>query len=389
MNRIEWAVYKDYSIVWCTKGKQRMKKLAPLFIVALVVVGSISGYTFFASRSPSSQSKETTSETTSTSSAEKSAISQSVPESTSTIQKSTNLSTETGNDEEPEEQVKPAMDAYLSSEEALTAVMKGAKDYDDSILEQFTLPDPSCAWCSEFYSSVRDLALNQNTPQEQRAYLAEILAISGRTENVQALIEAIKNAPSSETADLYAEALELTLGKDDVVNILGEQMSSQNETLREASVAAVTNQGTKTAAELLVKDLKEKGDPDAYYAHGIGAGEAIPDEEAIPVYQELVRERIPGSHLGVKALLNAGTPGVRAVFDELENSPNPEADLALLKDASDHINIEDETLELANQKLAENRNAASVKLAQIIREQGQNAEQAEEGEPEDLATLPQ
>ena len=366
-----------------------MKKLAPLFIVALVVVGSIGGYTLFSSRSPSPQNKETSSASTSISPSEQSKTSEAVPKSSASLQQNTGSPTDTGNDEEPEEQVKPATEAYLSSEEALTAVMKGAKDYDDSILEQFTLPDPNCAWCSEFYSSVRDLALNQNTPQEQRAYLAEILAISGRVENVQSLIEAIKNAPSSDTADLYAEALELSLGKDDIVNLLGEQMSAQNDTLREASVAAVTNQGSKTAAELLVKDLKEKGDPDAYYAHGIGAGEAIPDEEAIPVYQELVRERIPGSHLGVKALLNAGTPGVRAVFDELENSPNPEADLALLKDASDHINIEEETLELANQKLADNRNSASVKLAQIIREQGQNAEQADEGEADDLATLPQ
>lgn len=363
-----------------------MKKLAPLFIVALIVVGSIGGYTFFASKSHSPQSNETSASSSAT---QQSKTSESVPKSASNLQQKSSSPTDTGNDEEAEEQVKPATEAYLSSEEALTAVLKGAKDYDDSVLEQFTLPDPSCSWCSEFYSSVRDLTTNQNTPQEQRAYLAEILAISGRVENVQTLVEAIKNAPSTDSADLYAEALELTLGKDDVVTLLGEQMSSQNDTLREASVAAVTNQGTKTAAELLVKDLKEKGDPDAYYAHGIGVGEAIPDEEAIPVYQELVRERVPGSHLGVKALLNAGTPGVRAVFDELDNSQNPEADIALLKDAQDHVNIEDESIELANQKLAENKNPASVKLAQMIREQGQNAEQAAEGESDDLATLPQ
>ena len=88
--------------------------------------------------------------------------------------------------------------------------------------------------------------------------------------------------------------------------------------------------------------------------------------------------------MGVKALLNAGLPGLRVLFDELENSPNSEADLALLKDAGDHINIDDESVELANQKLAENRNAASVRLAQLYREQSQNAEQAAEGEPADL-----
>ena len=362
-----------------------MKKISPLLIVILIVVISFGGYTFLASRSSVPQSSSTTTNSSTTTPSTSAKTSEVVPRSSSSLQQtSIQPPTDTGNDEEPEEQVKPAVEAYQSSEEALAAALKGAKDYDDSILEQFTLPDPNCSWCTEFYSSVRDLAMNQNTPQEQRAYLAELLAISGRPENVQALIDAVKNAPSNDTADLYAEALELSLGRDDIVLILGEQMNAQSDTLREASVAAVTNQGTKLAAELLVKDLKEKGDPDAHYAHGIGIGEAIPEEEAIPVYQELVRERLPGSHLGVKALLNAGLPGLRVLFDELENSPNSEADLALLKDAGDHINIDDESVELANQKLAENRNAASVRLAQLYREQSQNAEQAAEGEPADL-----
>lgn len=366
-----------------------MKKISPLIIVVVVVVASIGGYTIFASRAPSPQTSSTTNPSTSDEStnASQSATTPSeiVPRSNVALQpQDPQTTTNTGNDEEPDEQVKPATDAYASSEEALAAVLKGAKDYDDSILEQFTLPDPNCSWCSEFYSSVRDLAMNQNTPQEQRAYLAEILAISGRPDNVQALIDAVKNAPSNDTADLYAEALELTLGKDDVVQIIGEQMSAQNETLREASVAAVTNQGTRLAAEMLVKDLKEKGDPDGYYAHGIGIGEVIPEEEALPVYQELVRERVPGSHLGVKALLNAGLPGLRILFDEFDNSPNPEADVALLKDAGDHINIDDESVELANQQLAKNGSAASNRLAQMYHDQSQNAEQGAEGEAADL-----
>jgi len=367
-----------------------MKKISPLLIVALIVIVSLGGYTFMASRSskaPPTASTTSSSSTSTTSSQTSEVI---VPRTNSSTQQvSINAPTDTGNDEEPEEQVKPATEVYSSSEEALAAVLKGAKDYDDSILEQFTLPDPNCSWCSEFYSSVRDLATNQNTPQEQRAYLAELLAISGRTENVQALIEAVKNAPSNDTADLYAEALELSLGREDVVTLLGEQMASQNDTLREASVAAVTNQGTKLAADLLIKDAKEKGDPDLYYAQGIGIGEVIPDEEAIPAYQEFVRERVPGSHLGVKALLNAGLPGAQAVFEELENSPNPEADKALLRDAADHINIDDEMVALADRKLAENNNPNSVELARMIREQSQNAEQAPEGEGEDIGNISQ
>jgi hypothetical protein len=361
-----------------------MKKLSPLLIVVLVIVASVAAYTFFGSRTTPSTSTETTNTASTNLSPLANQKTEAVSRAAMNIQQNTGNAPVTGNDEEPEEQIKPAPEAYASAEEALAAVLKGAKDYDDSILEQFTLPDPNCSWCAEFYTSVRDLAINANTPQEQRAYLAELLAISGRTENVEALIEAVKNAPSNDSADLYAEALELSLGREDVVTMLGEQMNSTNDTLREASVAAVTNQGTKQAAELLIKDAKEKGDPDLYYAQGIGIGEVIPDEDAIPVYQDFVRERVPGSHLGVKALLNAGLPGVQAVFEELENSPNPEADKALLKDVGDHINIDDESVALADRKLAENNNPNSVELARMIREQSQNAEQVPEGEGEDL-----
>ncbi len=366
-----------------------MKKLSPLLIVVLVIVASVAAYTFFGSRTTPPTSTDTASTTSTNPSPQSNPKSETVARTSMNIQQNNDTAPITGNDQEPEEQIKPAPEAYASAEEALAAVLKGAKDYDDSILEQFTLPDPNCAWCAEFYTSVRDLANNQNTPQEQRAYLAELLAISGRTENVQALIDAVKNAPSNDSADLYAEALELSLGREDVVTLLGEQMGSSNDTLREASVAAVTNQGTKLAAELLIKDVKERGDPDLYYAQGIGIGEVIPDEEAIPVYQEFVRERLPGSHLGVKALLNAGLPGVQAVFEELENSQNPEADKILLKDVGDHINIDDESVAFADRKLAENNNPNSVELARLMREQSQNAEQVPEGEGEDFGDLPQ
>lgn len=365
-----------------------MKKLAPLLVVVVAIVGA---YFFFVSGTqptPQSQqtasSSSTSSDTTSTTNTSGSTTGSS---SQVSIQEPATTDVESSNNEEAEEQVKPAMEAYASSEEALAAVLKGSKDYDDSILEQFTLPDPNCSWCPEFYASVRDLSLNPNTPQEQRAYLAEILAISGRLDNVQALTEAIKSAPSGEAADLYAEALELALGRDDITNYLGEQMSSTNDTLREASVAAVTNQGTKTAAELLIKNLKERGDPEGYYSIGIGLGEFIPDEEAMPVIQDLVRERGDGAALGVKALLNAGLPGVRAVFDELENSSNGDADQSLIKGASDHINIEDGIIPLANDVIARNRSPQAVAFARQIIELSQSNDQQEGSDGEEFSTL--
>jgi hypothetical protein len=296
-----------------------------------------------------------------------------------------------GTTEEEEEQIKPAADAYPSAEEALAAVLKGSKDYDDSILEQFTTPDQSCTWCPEFYSSVRDLATNPNTPQEQRSYLAEILAISGRLENVQLLAESIKGAQSNDAKDLYAEALELSMGKDDVTQFLGEQMNTTDDTLREASVAALTNQGTKTAAELLINNLREKGDTHGYYALGMGLGEFIPDEEAIPVVQDYVHSRGPDADQGVKALLNAGLPGVRAVFDELEHSTNPEADAPLIKGALDHINMEDGLVELANEVVARNQNPTAVNLGKQVLEASKEVEETEAspGDGEQNQSLPE
>jgi len=365
-----------------------MKKLAPIVIVVLLLIGA---YAFLA---PKNDSPQTNSSTSAEGSEESSQTTNSSTQSLSRTTVTLPNNAAPGGDsnsggEESEEQIKPAAEAYTSAEEALAAVLKGSKDYDDSILEQFTLPDPNCSWCAEFYASARDLTTNPNTPQEQRAYLAEILAISGRLENIEALAESIKNAPSNEAADLYAEALELTLGKEDVTTFLGDQMNSTNDNLREASVAAVTNQGTKQAAELLIKNLKERGDPDGYYSIGIGLGEFIPDEEALPVVQDLVRERGPEAGLGVKSLLNAGMPGVRALFDELEHSSNVEGDKALLKGAGDHINIEDDILELANQKIAENRNANTVELARMIKELAQTAEQPTDGDQEELQSLAQ
>lgn len=266
-------------------------------------------------------------------------------------------------------QLKPAGEAYTSADDAMAAVLNGSKDYDDAILEQFTLPGPECSWCPQFYTSAREKVSDPSTPQEQRAYLAEILAISGKIENVQALAESIKGAQSNDEADLYAEALELALGDSEVVKYLGDQMVSPNDTLREASVAAITNQGSVQAVELLSKHVKDRGDPDGYYANGIGPAELIPEEEALPQVQELIHERNEYSHLWVKSALNAGMPGLRIVIAELETSSNPEADKALLKDAMDHINLEDGLQEYANEIISRNKSQSAVDLATKIKEE--------------------
>lgn len=361
-----------------------MKKLVPL----LVIIVAVGGYYY--TQGPQTSTPPSASSVPSTTSSGGGDKPASFASNSLSTQNSAALNSGANIPQEEQEiAIRPLTEAYTSADDALAAVLKGSKDYDDSILEQFNLPDENCSWCPEFYSSVRGLITDPQTPQEQRSYLAEILAISGRTENVQSLIDAIKGAPSNEAADLYAEALELALGKDDITTLLGEQMNASNDTLREASVAALTNQGTRLAAELLVKDLKEKGDPDTYYSQGIGPGEFIPDEDALPVFQELVRERGVGAAIGVKALLNAGLPGVRMVFDELENSSSVDADAALLRGAEDHVNIEDGLLELTKGVIDRNRNPNAVQFAKRVEQLVQSADEPEdEGEePEQLQTL--
>jgi len=92
-------------------------------------------------------------------------------------------------------------------------------------------------------------------------------------------------------------------------------MESTNETIQEASIAAVTNQGTRLAAELLYNQTQKAGDPDGYYSRGIGLGEFIPDPDAIPYLQELVKKQDQYSPLAVKALINSGTDGLRLVLN--------------------------------------------------------------------------
>jgi hypothetical protein len=129
----------------------------------------------------------------------------------------------------------------------------------------------------------------------------------------------------------------------------------------------------------------QRGDPDGYYASGIGIGEFIPSEEAVPLFQEMVQKRDEYSHLAVKALINSGLSGLRIVFDEIENTPSPEVARTMLKDATDHVNFEEGLLELADSVIARGGNSEGVKFAQEIKkealaqaEEDQNDGQLEE-----------
>ncbi|MDC0358010.1 hypothetical protein OAO01_04270 [Oligoflexia bacterium] len=237
---------------------------------------------------------------------------------------------------------RPAAEIYKTEEEALKAIEEGAKDYDDIVLEQFTEPGPDCTWCESFYATLTEKMLAPSLDEDSRSYFAEVLAISGKVEHIKTLVKAIDDAGDSDAADIYAEALELTIGGNDVVGYLTPFLDSKNELLQESAVAAVTNQGSKLAAETLYQHTVVAGDPDGYYSLGIGLAELIPEEETLPYLNELVAKRDKYSHLAVKALLNYGLEGVKIVFDSLTNSQDAVADKKMLEDAIDHVNYEDE-----------------------------------------------
>jgi hypothetical protein len=276
-----------------------------------------------------------------------------------------------------EDKERPAAEIYKSAEEALAAIKQGALSYDDLILEQFTTPGENCGWCDQFYVSLKDMLLNPEVNQDQRSYFAEVLAVSGRVDNIRTLVDAIKAAPNQEAADSLAEALELTIGRDDVVNYLAEQIRSDNSTIKEASIAAVTNQGSRLAVDTLYKHTVERNDPDGYYSLGIGLGELVPEEEALPRLQEIMLKRDTFSHLAVKSLLNQGPEGLKLVLDALSSSKDPAADKELLKDAVDHVAWDEETEALIEKTITAGKGGVAEEFAKQVKEELKAAEDAE------------
>jgi len=261
---------------------------------------------------------------------------------------------------------RPAAEVYSSAEEALAAVRAGAQDYDDLILEQFVLPGEDCQWCDSFYSSVTELMKAESASPDEKAYYSEILSISGRPENLESLVEALREAGDSEDADIFAESLELTIGNDEVARFLSQYLSDENELVQESSVAAITNQGSLVAAEVIYEHTRQKGDADGYYSLGIGLGEMIPEQESLPYLQEKVLQRDEYSHLALKALLNQGHDGLTIVVDTLTNTPNADFDRQMLEDAVDHVDFDDQSIAYLNNLVANSNQPLVVEFAKEV-----------------------
>lgn len=357
-----------------------MKNLLPILLFVLVVGGVIYFVTKDSSSSPSSgQSASNANGAASEGGASGDGASQNSGDMFS------NEDGETGEDEQ-EEMIRPAAEVYKSADEALEAAKKGAVDYDDVVLEQFTLPGDDCTWCSEFYSSIRNLMADTSVTDDQRSFYAELLAISGRTDNIGSLINGARGAGKPEEANAYLEAIELTVGNDEVVKFLGSQLDGSTEPVKESLIAAITNQGTRSAAEILIKETEKSSDPDGFYNKGIGLGEFIPEPESYPLLQEVMKKRDPKiAPLAAKSLLNSGIDGLRMVFDELSSSKDPASDQLLIKGAIDHVSYDEEVEEYLKQ-MAEKGNQTQKDFASSILKDFQQAaeEIGAEGEDEEL-----
>ena len=341
-----------------------MKKIIP--VVAIVIIGGGVFYFITSSTSLSSVSKSNESHSeAATKSGLKNTMVHDI-EHPGTGGGSAIAPGATPGDDTDDSQFKSATESYLTAEDALKAIKNGAADYDDRILEQFTEVPEDCSWCKELYAQVKDLMLSPQTPKEQRGYYAELLAISGRVENVASLVEAIKAAPNQETQDALSEALELTVGKGGVTQYLGDALSGASDSLKESLIAAITNQGSRQAAEILYKATTEKGDPDGFYSSGIGLGELVPDEASMPYIQELMLKRDQYSHLAVKSLLNNGLDGLKLVMSSLSNSSNPEFDEKLIKGAAEHVPFDDDIKEYLQKIVETEKDPLKLKLAKAV-----------------------
>ncbi len=238
-------------------------------------------------------------------------------------------------------QVIPAGQKYKSAEEALTAIKKGAVDYDDFVLEEFVqLGD--CSWCDNFYTEVSKLINDTSINIDEKSYYGELLAVSGKLDNIKILVKGLEESKSNDDRDMFGESLELAVGGNEMVDYLSKYVDSSNELMRESAVSAISNQGSRLAAETLYKDMIDgSGKNHDYYSLGIGLGEMVPDEEAMPFLQDIVIKRAAHADLAIKALVNSGLSGLTVVFDSLASEKDEAKGQELLKDAIDHVITED------------------------------------------------
>ena len=315
-----------------------MKKLLVLLLILVICVAL---YFFLQNKNIANQDNNTTKEQVTAQDSDTQDAKDETEDENGTDESETEDVIET----EEEVDVHPAVDVYKSADEALQAVRKAALSYDDAVLEQFYMIG-NCAWCTKFYEDIKGLMNDKSLSNDERGYYAELLSTSGKKENIESLVGASLNAKDETEKDIFTEALELANLSNESLNYLKEEYKTlTDEDVKEATIAAISNQGTKDAIEILYDITKSLGDAKGFYDQGIGLGEVVPEDSAFPILDEIASKRDEYSHLAVKAMLNGGIEGTKRVIDILANSKDPQGDIKGLdlEKAADHVLFDDET----------------------------------------------
>ena len=317
-----------------------MKKL---LVLILIIVICVALYFFLQNKNLANQDNTTTKQQVTAQDSDSNSDTQDIEEETEDENDADEV--EEIIDTEEEVDVRPAVDVYKSADEALTAVRKAALSYDDAVLEQFYMIG-NCAWCTKFYEDVKGLMNDKSLSNDERGYYAELLSTTGKKENIESLVSASLNSKDETEKDIFTEALELSNLSNESLNYLKEEYKNlTDEDVKEATMAAISNQGTKDAIEILYDITKSLGDANGFYDQGIGLGEVVPEDSAFPILDEIASKRDEYSHLAIKAMLNGGIEGTKRVIDILANSKDPQGDIKGLdlEKAADHVLFDDET----------------------------------------------
>jgi hypothetical protein len=325
-------------------------------IILALVVGLLVGVAAWLSSRPDNVAIPTANNTTNSTAKSEVSNSTATDSGSTTASKTESTSAQASNqnatntktledEEEYLEEVKPATEVYANATEALEAVKNGAQRYDDLVLEQFVgLKD--CAWCPEFFDGVKELMLAQSSDNDLKSYSAEILALSGSVDNVNSLFDALDKAEEGDAGNLYAEAIELAYGDDQLVTYLNDKLSSDNKTVKEAALAAMTNHDSPSAIDAMYKATTASNDPDGFYSQGLGLGEMIPSEESLTPLTDIAKKNDQYSHLAIKSLLNYGVDGlkiVQTVVSDLDDASVSK----LLENAVDHVSFDGDVKQMA------------------------------------------
>lgn len=212
-----------------------------------------------------------------------------------------------------------ASERFATADDALKAVKEAAKNYDLEVIESFTLPH-NCVWCPEFYEKIRQEILSGSLSTEEKSFFAEILAVSGRTDNLEFVIQAYTNAKSEAEKESFLNAIELTVANEEVVKWMFDNFTnfSNDPSLRDSLLAAMTNQDSPKAIEYLYTILTQQDDPEKDAQKGLGLSEAVPPDESLTFLLEKLKESDDKYRRFVAAaILNNGLEGLKRFIDVL------------------------------------------------------------------------